>query len=276
MIMLDIETLIIQQLQKGETSKVSLIHAIQSLRANTTKQGVYKALRKLESEEKIIFHRKEVALNLKWVFDTQEFMSLAQFYYSKPTSNPISILSVDDKSKLAYSFKTLAELDSFWNQSLYILNEAVAPHEPLFAYNPHQWFFYARNKYEQSLLKNLKKYKRPVLVTLFHQDQLNKSLKRSFDPSIVQYAFAKKLISEKSNYYFNVVSDFLIQAYIDPTISQKLDKFFTENTVLSKQAQDTINAIIHTKGKHKLIISRDARKALALKRSLSRKFDIKQ
>ena len=77
-----IEQLTLKTLQKGTISTIKLIENIFALRPKTTKQGVYRVLRKLKNEEKIVIHGKFVSLNLHWIKNMNEFFSLAQFYYS--------------------------------------------------------------------------------------------------------------------------------------------------------------------------------------------------
>lgn len=269
-----LEKLIINSLQKGELLNSELIKAIQKQRIGTTKQGVYKALKKLENEEIIISHKQSSALNLNWIFETQEFMAQAQFYYSKQTNNSLNFLTLNNKSKIVYHFPTLIELDSFWNQVLYILNDAVPTKEPLFAYNPHQWFFYSRKKNEKNLIKAFQLKNRKCLVSLVHKDSLNINLKRNYNGEDVQYAFETKLLFDKPNLYFNCIGEFLIETLIDPSINSELDKFFKKHKTYTQEAQNELDSIVRLSGKHKMMISKNNKKISLYKNHLAKKFII--
>lgn len=270
-----IEKLIMQSLQRGELLNSELIKSIQRLRPGTTKQGVYRILKKLAKDEVIIMHNKSSALNLNWIFETQEFLALAQFNYSKQSNNSLNFLTLKEKNKIVYYFTSLLELDAFWNQVLYILNETIPNNEPLFAYNPHQWFFYSRNKNEQNLIKAFQIKSRKCLVSLVHKDTLNINLKRNYSGEDVQYAFESKLYLDKPNLYFNIIGEFLIETFIDLKINDKLDKFFIKHKVYSEEAQQELDEIVRSSGKHKMVISNNSKKISLYKNHMAKKFAIK-
>ena len=194
-----IEQLILKTLQKGTISTVGLIEKISSVRLATTKQGVYRVLRKLKNEEKIVIHGKSVSLNLHWIKNMNEFFSLAQFYHSPKVANPDGFLNVREKDKIVYFFKNLNLLDSFWSHAFHMFNEVLSPKEPIFVYNPHEWFAYARQETEQTLIKTMKEKNRQVLITVANNNSLDKELKKKFGSDILQYNIADKKYFEKQN-----------------------------------------------------------------------------
>lgn len=270
-----LEKLILEALQNGGLQNTELISEVQKLRPGTTKQGVYRILKKLAKDEIIILHNKSSSLNLNWIYETQEFIATAQFHYAKQSNNSLNFLTLNNKSKISYTFSNLAELDTFWNQVLYILNESVSPSEPLWVYNPHQWFFYSRNKNEQNLIKALKLKHRKCLVTLVYKDKLNTEIKRQNSGEDIQYAIEPNLLFDKPNYYFNIIGEFLIETFIDQKINDKLDQFFANTSVLNSQNQQELNDIIQTQGKHKMVITKSSKKNDLLIKRLKDKFIIK-
>ncbi len=155
-----IEQLILKTLQKGAILTIKLIEHIALIRHKTTKQGVYRVLRKLRDEEKIVIHGKSISLNLHWIKKMNEFFSLAHFYYSQKVASPDSFLNIMEKDKIVYFFKNLNLLDSFWSHAFHMFAEVLNPKEPIFVYNPHEWFAYARQETEQTLIKTM--HERPI------------------------------------------------------------------------------------------------------------------
>lgn len=271
-----IEQLILKILQKGTISTRGLIEKISALRLATTKQGVYRVLRKLKNEEKIVIHGKSVSLNLHWIKNMNEFFSLAQFYYSPKVANPDGFLNVREKDKIVYFFKNLNLLDSFWSHAFHMFNEVLNPKEPIFVYNPHEWFAYARQETEQTLIKTMKEKNRQVLITVAHNDSLDKELKKKFGSDILQYSIADKKNFEKQNYYFNIFGDCLIEVFIDKKIEGQIDDFFKRTKIFDDNSREELLKIVSRSGKNKLIILRNKKKAEKYKRILSKNFYIKK
>ena len=271
-----IEQLILKALQGGTISTTGLIEKIYVLRPATTKQGIYRVLRKLKNEEKIVIHGKSVSLSLNWIKNMNEFFSLAQFYYSPKIVNPDGFLNTREKDKIVYFFKNLNLLDSFWSHAFHMFNEVLSPKEPIFVYNPHEWFAYSRQETEQIIIRMVKEKKRQVLVTVAHNDPLDKELKKKFGSDILQYNIADKKYFEKENYYFNIFGDYLIEVFIDEKISKQIDEFFKKTKSFDNKSQEELLNIVSENGKNKLIISRNMKKTEKYKTTLSKFFYIKK
>ncbi len=271
-----IEQLILKTLQKGTISTIKLIESISTIRPKTTKQGVYRVLRKLKDEEKIVIHGKSVSLNLHWIKNMNEFFSLAQFYYSPKVASPDGFLNVREKDKIVYFFKNLNLLDSFWSHAFHMFNEVLNPKEPIFVYNPHEWFAYARQETEQTLIKTMKEKNRQVLITVAHNDPLDKELKKKFGSDLLQYDITDKKIFEKQNYYLNIFDDCLIEVFIDQKIAKQIDEFFKKTKNFDDKTREELSEIVSKNGKNKLVISRNEKKAGKYKKTLSKNFYIKK
>jgi hypothetical protein len=271
-----IEQLILEMLQRGTISTIKLIESIFNIRPKTTKQGVYRVLRKLKTEEKIVLHGKSVSLNLHWIKNMHEFFSLAQFYYTPKSVNPDSFLNVREKDKIVYFFKNLNLLDAFWSHAFHMFSEVMDPQEPIFVFNPHEWFAYARHETEQTLIKTMQEKNRQVLITVAHGDPLDKALKKKFGSDFLQYNIADKKIFEKQNYYLNIFNDCLIEVFLDQAIANQIDRFFKQTTIFDHKAREQLLEIISQNGKNKLVISKNKLKAEKYKKLLAKDFYIKK
>jgi hypothetical protein len=271
-----IELSILKTLQKGTISSVKLIESISILRPKTTKQGVYRVLRKLKKEEKIVIHGKLVSLNLHWIKNMNEFFSLAQFHYSPKVASPDGFLNVREKDKIVYFFKNLNLLDSFWSHAFHMFAETLNPKEPIFVYNPHEWFAYARQETEQTLIKTMNEKNKQVLITVANNDPLDRELKRKFGSDLLQCDISDKPLFERQNYYFNVFGDFLVEVFIDQIIAKQIDEFFKKTKEFDDKAREDLSKIVSKSGRNKLIISRNYKKAAKYKKTLSRNFFIKK
>jgi len=271
-----IEELIIKILQEGPLATVELVGKISTVREGTTKQGVYRVLRKLNSEEKIVIYGKTVSLNVNWLKTSSEFFSLALYYYSPKLISNDSFLNIREKDKVVYYFKNLNLLDSFGSHVFNMFAEILNPKEVIFVYNPHAWFSYARQESEQALIKILSERNKQVLITVGNDFPLDRELKKQFKNDLVQYHITDKIISEKPNYYFNIFGDYIIELFIDQKIEMQVDKFFKETRIFDEKAKRELTGIISSEGKNKLIITRSHNKAGKYKKILAKNFYIKK
>lgn len=271
-----IEDLLIQSLQEGSFPATALVQKISQIRPTTTKQGVYRVLRKLKGEEKIVVYGGSVSLNLQWLKKMGEFFSLAQYYYSAKGGNPNSLLGIGEKDKLVYFFKNLSLLDSFASHVLHLLDVAVNPSEPIFAYNPHEWFAYARAEAEEMLINTFNASKRQILITSIYRDPLDKELKKRFNNDLLQYHIVERPLFGGDNYYFVAIGGYLIEIYTDEKIAKELDDFYKRTAIYDNKAKSELLGIITKKGKNKLVISKNRRKIEKYLKALSRAFYIKR
>lgn len=271
-----IESIIIGNLQHGAMTASELIHRLSALRPGTTKQGVYRVLRKLKNEEKIVSYGRSVALNVHWLTSMAHFFSIAQWHYSPHMRGVESFLSVEESDRIVYFFKNLKLLDSFWSHAFLMLAEVIGKNEPIFVYNPHEWFSYARQETERALIKTLKEKSMQVFMTVRHDDPLDRALKKVFNDDFIQYDIGNKQLAVKENYYFNVFGDYLIEVFVDPDISKQIDVFFKTHDKLDKSAEEELLRIIAMRGKNRLIISKNKTKTERYKRMLAKNFYVKK
>ncbi|NTW46410.1 MAG: hypothetical protein HGB18_05210 [Candidatus Moranbacteria bacterium] len=269
-----IEEQILEVLRDGSVSTTELIRHVADLRTGVTKQGVYKALRKLKEEEKVVVAGKTVSLNLEWIHDMRDFFDSAERRYASKAS-AMGLLGVGEREKVVYFFRSLNQLDSFWGGNAFrIFSDGMDSDEPIFVYNPHEWFFYLRPETEQSLLRSMSKRTRQVLITVTHNDPLDRKLKAEFDGERFQYHISAKRISEKDNYYFNIFGDYLIEVLIDERIAKRIDEFYKRTKVFDEAARREVSTIASEIGRHKLIITKNRRRAEKYKKTLGKDFYI--
>lgn len=268
-----IEDLIFDILSEGQTSTLFLIKKIKEIRPATTKQAVYKALRLLRTDEIIIQNREEVSLSSIWIKKLADFTEKAELHYKRNDQPSINFLGLKQGEKISYSFKTFETTDMFWCHAFDVLADIIATSSPLFLYYPHEWFFLARIESEMYLFDNAVRNGKKIFCLAGNKDPLDDFVSKYFDSDRKHYfASAESMFKVKSNYYVNAFDDFLIEVWLDPKISEALDLFYKETKVLDEQSKDKILAIIKQKGRNKLVISRNKRKADAVRHVFSKFF----
>lgn len=270
-----IEEITIEFLQKGSLSTSDLIENISKERKNTTKQGVYRVLRKLNEEEKIIIHNKNVSLNLHYIKKMSNFFTIAEHFYSPKNLNTNDFLNLREKEKISYNFKKVDMLDAFWTHIFYILNEIIDSKNPIYVYNPHEWFALVRKDTDEAIINSNTNKSRQILLTVSHDDHLDKELKKELRNETLQYNINTKKIFKKDNLYLSIFGDYILEAFIDEKINKEINIFFKDSQSLNNVAKGRLLDIISKNGKNKFIISRNKKRAEELKKILGKDFYIK-
>ena len=271
-----IEEQIVSLLQKNSLTGARLLEEIKKDRPKTTKQAVYAALRVLRSGEIVVKHRKLFSLSSVWIIKMTEFFQLAKHFYTKTATADEGFLSLEDGDRVSYVFKNPNVADIFWGHAFDILSEITPLAEPVYLYNPHEWFLHARHDSEKAIFDRITKTGKQVLVIGGGNTLLDKSLMKEFDGKISQYYPTDEILFEKRNYYLNIFDDFIIEAWIDETVAKKIDTFYQTTTIWNKEAEDILKKIIETEGKNKLTISRSKKRADTLKKIFKKYFYIQK
>ena len=270
-----VEEIVLEILQKGTLLGTEIVQQASLSRPKTTKQAVYRVFRKLKKEEKIVIHGKSVSLNIQWLKSMGEFYSLAEFYYSGSTGTD-NFLNIKGRDKIIYSFKNLNLLDAFSIHALHMMGMVTEKHTPIFAYNPHEWFFWARREAEQMFVEAMHKDDRQLFLVSSHSDPLDLELRKHYQGDSLQYHIVKKSLFPKDSYYFVVFGDYLMEVYFDEKIIHELDEFYRKTLVWNEDAKESLQKIVLKSSKNKLVISRNRRKIDRYKKMLSPYFFIKK
>ncbi len=269
----NIEQVILQLLQKGSLTTRELRTLLQRKeKGGVTKQGMYRVLRRLIRAEIVVKHAKQISLNVAWLTKMESFVSLAEHFYMSDNRSG-SFLGLTDGEKIKYEFQTLKSTDAFWIHMLFLLAEAN-PNTPWFGYNPHDWFFLVRAESERLFRDFLIKNGGQYLMTSYDTGYLDRLIHKEFDDKNSQYYIRKSPLFEKNNYYLNVIGDYVIEVWIDPTQARAIENIYSSATKFTPDIEKQLQGVINSSGKTKLIVARDKKRAEKLKRMLAKPFYI--
>jgi hypothetical protein len=260
---------IIKILHKGPFSSTEIVTQIEK-KLMVSKQAIYKELRKLERREIIIKTKKLIILNGLWVQEMKIFFEEAHLIYT--TTNNDGYMRLLDGDSIVYRFKNFNTTDIFWGTAFYSLSHQIKQGDYIFMYNPHQWFLLARPNSERKILKQIHNEGKKLVSYIAGNTKIDHYLRRYFISKTQQYYPSGKYLFKKENYYINIFNDYIIEVWLDPVISKKINIFFQTHTTITDHALDEINDIILQEGKNKLKISRNKAKADMLKRKLMKFF----
>ncbi len=268
------ETIIALLAQKSASGETLLLEA-QKVKPLFTKQALYAILRRLIKQEVIVKHGKQFSLSNVWIGKMANFFTRASEQYGIHQES-VDFLSLADGDKISYSFKSPEETDRFWGHAFYVLANLMPPHrdkkEPVYIYNPHEWFMLIRQESELHLFRKLADDKRQLWLLAGHRHPLDLHVKQFFDGTHLQYHTLVEPLFEKPYYYINVFGDFIIEAFLDVSVAEKMDQLYISASEWDEATKKELSSLI-AKGKTKLVISRNARKASKFKKMIGKYFN---
>ncbi|MEK7099939.1 MAG: hypothetical protein AAB883_02260 [Patescibacteria group bacterium] len=268
-----IEEEIVHFLVAGEQTTLTLLHKIDLERRGVTKQGFYAALRKLKGEEVVVVYQGRVSLNTAWIRRMQDTLATLSAAYI-PTSESSDILALTEKETVSYTFSTTKHLDTFWGHTQNQIIERTPRSEAVFSYDPHYWFYVARKETEERLIEHITSENRQFLMTVGGETALDRSLKARFATDLRQYHQEK--LFPRPEYYVVVIGDYLTEVVLDSRVAAMVDDIYERSTGADSITEKTLARLLTIKAKHRIKISRNARKARELKTKLGKNFFIQK
>lgn len=268
-----IEDLIIENLAKGPLYTVDLLLKINTPVQRVTKQGFYKILKSLLTNEIVVIRKKIVSLSHVWILGMDNFVQNAKKSYSIETQGE-DFLLLKDGEKVSYIFKSPEQTDMFWGHAFSVLVETTQE-KNICLFNPHEWFLVARNEPELVLFRDLIQRNKNLFVLNGNKKPVDIYVKKYFNGSTSQYFTIEHSPFEKTNYYVNIFGDFIIEAWLDEKVSQKIDDWYSIHSTVSDEAIEELKRIVSEKGKNKFSISRNHKKAEKLRKIFKKYFLIK-
>lgn len=269
---------IVLELRRGPRDMSVLLRDLRTRGYRVTKQGVYKALRLLRSDEMVFLHAGEASLNLRWLDRLECFVSLTQHAYADPSAGAGHFLNLEEGERIVYSFKNPILLDAFWNHVLYLLCEAIPDVDGWYAYASHCWFMLVREKEEKALYRFLNKRGLRVLYTVAHKTALDRLVAKEFDGDMTQYHMADESPFKARRHHLglvvNVMGDFVIETQYDKRVTSAIEQFYQAHKTVETRYLKELESIVSIPARTRLIITKNAAKARTLRKMFDKQFYI--
>jgi len=267
-----LEEYIIELLDEGSLDGPNLLSSLENrYNKKTTKQAVYKSLRKLRDEEVINKTGNNYSLNRVWI---QKVKSFANRHVSELEMNDYTgILSFEEGDSITYRFKNPFLMDITWAHLFDIVLENNNQDSVILNHHPHEWLILSRTDTEIFWLNHFVKAKKMMLFTIGNKTPLDKNFKKEYSSDYVKINIGESY-GLKPNQYLSVIGDYIFELTTDPEFEKRVDQFFNENDYIDDIAQKQINAISKQKYKSKLKLSKNKKKADAWRRKYKQDFYI--
>ncbi len=266
-----IEDLILEILIEGKISTLDLIKRILKILPSSSKQAIYKSLKDLRENEIVIYKREEVSLSSLWLKRVSEFLEKAEQEY-KVDDGRLNLLSLKEGEKVSYHFNSFYNTDIFWAHAFNLMYDGINKDLPILIYNPHEWFLLAREESETYLFNKFIKDNRKLFTYVPETDLLDKFVAKYFDQKNTKYYSNDKHHFKNKNYYVNVFGDFILEAWLDKKVCSLIDDFYKQTKVFDAEARIKLLEIIKKKGKSRLQISKNKKKAQEIRKIFEKYF----
>ena len=122
-----------------------------------------------------------------------------------------------------------------------------------------------------------------ILAGLY-QKHLNKLLDKDFflEPpkkeslegkyALADVTYAGKKLFPSENYYLNIIGDYIVEVWLDTECEKRMQHLYSSTKKYSDSVQYELQSIIEERGKTKLVVSRNIKKAERLKKKLLKFF----
>lgn len=270
-----LEEEVLDFLEEGPRRTTDIIETL-ALTCAVTRQGVYKALRKLKKEEKVTVHKKMVSLSLVWL--GQELVRLskvAKLYQSPGRGN--FFLALNAGEQVTFRFRTLQELDLFWVQAFLQIIPSLQKKEPVYTAGPHDWFAYARPSTDTAWIVAAERGSHPQRMVITHPAPLDKKVlayRQRSRSSRIETCFGENPFHQSERKYFNIAGSWVFEAVLDERIAETLNSWIKRQRCLplSGEEEKELERILHMTGKHHLKISHAPQRSEKLQMKLEKFF----
>jgi hypothetical protein len=266
------EEAILNLLAKGPMGTVDLLSAV-AKRLRITKQAFYAGLRKLKAEEVIVVYKGTASLNTVWVSRMGDWVDMARAAYLSNLSAS-SIFGLKERESVSYTFADTKHLDAFWGHSQSILVNETPATEPVYSFDPHYWFYIAREETERDLVDSVVAKGKQFLMTVGGSDPLDRAIRSDFSDDSRQYHIED--VFGRDDYYIVVIGNYITEVVLDAKLVGEIKKLYASQAELTEAVVADFKKLLLVPARHKLKISRNSRRARAIKTRLARNFFITQ
>ena len=258
------ELVLTHLLREGSQLTKQLVETILK-KHRCTKQGVYRVVRKLKSEEKIIVYRSRVSVNSFW----QE--QVRSLFAPRDTDESIvgNLHRLKKGDRISLTVRGLSSADKVWSHLFVEVENRIADRHPLFLYNPHNWAALLREETDRIHIERLTKKGRAAYLLVGATTTLDKKVTQRVATGKLDYSFGHKINTLS---YVVVVADYLFQMTLLGDGNSQLQKIFSYETDMS-MARKLLEKSDH-KITCRIVIEKDQRKALPWKKRIGKEFFI--
>ncbi len=262
-----IEEVIVDILADGPHDSLILLEKIQ-LRIKSTKQGFYRALRKLLSEEIITKNKQLVLLNPLWTSGIEQFVERLHTV-STPKEAEL-LLRLSEGDTMVFRFKSVIDLYLLWTHYFFIFCQKTEG--PVVFFNAHNLWALLRSDVENGMYAWIKNNKKQAYCVIGYDTALDRAtsdyIKKDYG---IELAYESSP-SVRETFFPAVFGDYIMSTVLDVTTVTAVDALYQKYQKWEPAVQDELESIIGRMKRSKIVIERNKKKAEGLRKKLMKYF----
>ncbi len=228
-----------------------------------TKQGVYKCLRRLEQEGKIVWLAKTVQINLVWL--QKEIDALTSHL---PNKEFFSQSLPRENSKATFKIKTLNEAEELYSQLfVMVLSSLEAQEKEFLFYDLHNHTYLNHVPLVNWYIDYILKKNAESFLLVGSVSPLDLQLKKKMSGAEVHCTEMRHF-----NCYLSVLGNYVISVYLDKKVFNNLEKIFNSEGVDS--ARLSVSRLAEERGSFKIMLEQNKDKAYKIRKVFKKYFHI--
>jgi hypothetical protein len=264
---MDIKEIIISELSVGSLDSLELNKKV-LLRKDVSKQGFYKALRELISEEVVTKNKQNVLLSPIWVNKLQVFIDTIQQSSHKQVSS--EVVSLAEGDTMIFRFKSIIDLYLLWNHYFFIFCKQTEG--SIIFFNSHNFWVLIRSDIENEMYRWIKDTKKEAYSVIGHNTSLDRStsdyIRESYNINLSYDT--KPLI--RDTIFPAIFGDYIMSTVLDQKTVDAIHQVYLKYKAWEPAVELEMKEIIKKMAKSKVIIERNAKKAEKLRKRLMNHF----
>ena len=265
-----IQETLVELLEAGPKEKSVLIQGGVE-ESHATIQGVYKALRMLRDKEVVTIHGSVVSLSFFWIDKgLARFGQIAEAYQT-PTRSQY-FLQLKPGEKISLKFRTLRELDLYWDHAFLLLETQLPTSLPAYSVVPHDWFYYARPQTDKLWVKRHEMHGRKQRVVITHPTPIDRELLNARRAKLLEAMFGANPFHQDERCHFNIIGDWVFEAKLDGGVNDKLVAWIRKHKKFTEKERSEIDDILDSRGKFTLKIGHAPKRARQMTDRLEKYF----
>jgi hypothetical protein len=263
-----VEEALISLLRTGETGGKQLRADLKNRGLSVSSQSVYKALKKLISEEVVLKNGTIYGLNYVWLKRLQQLAKPSQ-----ETSQNFSLFNPNDLSegeRDVYYFNNLNRAGAFWMHVHQLLLDTLQPKQIAVLYSTNEWTSIVRRREDDEWAQTASQSDNLTLFAIGEDNYHNRLYKKEHFGGNLQISVGKNY-GFPVGYYLNVFNDYIVELVLPNLVEEKLSEIF------AKPIDDkNLDAMLGEAGvygcKVKLVVKKNKKLAQKLSKRISKDF----
>lgn len=262
----------------GISSKEAYEFFLEKYKPGMTLQGFYKVLRQLLEDRVVVKNNGTLSLYSAWVQNLIKFTERVKQTYVLNETTKATILLEEGETK-TYVFDRPTEMDTFWDHALlavaYYYQDKEYKDKHAYSKNFYSWIQVLRSGGSVELAHSYTQTEMHWYMASGSRTLLNRVVPQLHNAPNFHFKLYDKLTGYgvgQDNFHVTVVGDFVFETKVPNFVFGEIKNMFESVKSLTDFDAKKMQQVIYEPAKTKLVISRDSKRADAIRKEVKSLF----